>query len=276
MVAYEFPENFIKLVMNCIRTPKFSIQINGSAHGFISAKRGLRQGDPISPLIFVLAVEYLSRIMKKVGEKTDFRFHRNCGELKINHLAFADDILLFCNGDYLSVVHLLRGLKLFSLTSGLFPNPEKSAVYFAGVNRGEIQRILEVSGFKQGVLPFNYLGIPIDAKRLPSHEGDNLVERMLGRIRSWKAKKLSYAGRLVLVNAVLLAISVYWSQILYLPAKLIKKINGACRTFLWKGEDMQTGVGAVSWADICKKKSEGGVGVRDIAIWNRAALFKHV
>lgn len=92
--------------MTCIRTPRYSIQFNGTTHGFISAKRGLRQGDPISPLIFVLVVEYLSRILKKVGDKRDFKFHHRCAKLKINHLAFANDILLFCSGDFQSVVYL--------------------------------------------------------------------------------------------------------------------------------------------------------------------------
>lgn len=86
----------------------------------------------------------------------------------------------------------------------------------------------------------------------------------MGRIRNWKAKSLSYAGRVVLIKVVLLAIIVYWSQLLYLPSKLIKKINGMCRAFLWKGEEFQNGVGAVSWQEVCNKKSEGGVGVRDI------------
>ncbi|XP_062089326.1 uncharacterized protein LOC133795881 [Humulus lupulus] len=91
LVALGFSTEFVKLIMVCIQTPKFSVLFNGSLHGFFRSRRGLRQGDPLSPLIFVLGMEYLSRILAKVAKKPEFTFQHRCLELKLTHLCFADD-----------------------------------------------------------------------------------------------------------------------------------------------------------------------------------------
>ncbi|XP_062114657.1 uncharacterized protein LOC133825771 [Humulus lupulus] len=230
--------------------------INGSLHGYFEAKRGLRQGDPMSPLIFVLGMEYLTRIMKRVGQKSDFLFHDRCKELKLNHLIFADDVLLFCNG--------------------LQPNASKSAIYCSGMNNNEVQRILDASGFRKSDVPFNYLGIPICAKRISAKECSLLVDKMTNRIRSWSTRNISFAGRAVLINSVLLTIHSYWSQIMLLPKKLLKEIEAICRAFLWNGQQMMTGAGQIAWDSICKPKAARGIGFKNISEWNKVAMFKYV
>ncbi|XP_062101003.1 uncharacterized protein LOC133806927 [Humulus lupulus] len=240
--------------MTCVKTPKFSLLLNGSMHGFFASKRGLRQGDPISPLLFVLGMEYLSRILSKVGTFSGFKYHDKCSNLKLNHLCFADDLLIFCHGDYVSILLMLRGLKLFSSSSGLVPNSDKSAIYCHGMPEAVVDRILEVSGFSRSHLPFRFLGIPICSKKIPSAECKCILERMISRIRSWSTRNLSYMGRVTLINSVLISIHSYWAQIMILPKKLLKEVEAICRAFLWKG----------------------GLGFRKLHDWNMAAMGKYV
>ena len=140
----------------------------------------------------------------------------------------------------------------------------------------KIKRITDMSGFQLSRLPFYYLGVPITPKKLSTDEGRILTEKMTPKIRQWSTKNLSYAGRVVLINSVLMAIQSYWSQIIILPNKIIKEINNICKAFLWKSREDFSGPGAVAWEKLCQPKRCGGLGFRNLSLWNKAACFKHV
>ena len=84
----------------------------------------------MSPLLFVIGMEYLSRILKVAGEAEEFNFHPRCSKLKLNHLVFADDLMLFYKGDLQSIKLLTQGVKTFSTSSGLVANNSKSGIYY--------------------------------------------------------------------------------------------------------------------------------------------------
>lgn len=117
-----FPREFMALIMNCVTTPMYSLLINGSMEGYFKPTRGLRQGDPLSPLLFVLCMEYLSKILYKLGELETFEFHPRCKEVKLTHICFADDLIMCYKGTFQSIYLLLSAFKLFSETSGLKAN----------------------------------------------------------------------------------------------------------------------------------------------------------
>ncbi|XP_057251814.1 uncharacterized protein LOC130591883 [Beta vulgaris subsp. vulgaris] len=133
----------------------------------------------------------------------------------------------------------------------------------------EVQRILNVSGFTRGKMPFKYLGVPISHKRLGVKECMVLVEKMTARVRCWSSRNISYQGRLVLVNAVLLSIQVYWAQMFVLPKKVIHEIQMVCRAYLWTGNYFSSRGGYVAWEKVCRPKNAGGLGVRNLECWKR-------
>uniref|UniRef100_A0A803L7F3 Reverse transcriptase domain-containing protein n=1 Tax=Chenopodium quinoa TaxID=63459 RepID=A0A803L7F3_CHEQI len=171
--------------------------------------RGIREGDPMSPLLFVLVLEYLTRLMRKISKLRRFRFYSRCKSLGLNHLVFADDLMLFCNGDKNYVELLLRGLKTFEKCVGLRSNVDKSALYFGNVADSIKEQILGYSGFIVSQTPFRYLGILLNARYLKNADFDGLIEKMLAKITCWSSRNLSYIARVVLVNYVLLSMHTY-------------------------------------------------------------------
>nr|XP_009761796.1 PREDICTED: uncharacterized protein LOC104213930 [Nicotiana sylvestris] len=179
MYTLNFPSKFIKWTMTCITTTKYSITLNGGLYGNIEDKRGLRQEDPISPLIFVICMEYFTCIMKHVTTLQGFAFHTKCKRLQLNHLCFADDVLIFYRGDIQSVVIMMRGLASFSNASGLNTNASKSNIYSANMDKQSVKDLCELTGYKKGTLPFRYLGVPISAKKISAVDCEMLVDKMI-------------------------------------------------------------------------------------------------
>ncbi|XP_074266666.1 uncharacterized protein LOC141589945 [Silene latifolia] len=274
LTALNFPTKFIQLVMICVRTASYSLVLNGENFGYFKGAKGLRQGDPISPLLFTITMEYLSRILTHVTATLPFKFHPLCSHLKLSHLMFADDLLLFSKGDTTSIMILLRAFATFSVATGLQMNSMKSNIYFYGVASSVKLDILRVSGFSEGVLPFKYLGVPISAGRLSVKNCSCLIEKITEKIHGYAAKKLSYAGRLTLVNSVLTTLYTYWASIFILPKGVLRRIDALCRNYLWDGSTEYVRSPLVSWEKVCVPKDEGGLGIRHIIAWNLASICK--
>lgn len=129
-----FPNLFVSWIMECVSSVSYSILINGKPCPPFPARKGLRQGDPISPFLFALGMEYLSRCFVDMTEDPNFNFHPRCEKLKITHLMFADDLLLFARADPISVNMMFSAFNPFSSASGLEANLTKSSVYVGGVS----------------------------------------------------------------------------------------------------------------------------------------------
>ncbi|GKE11382.1 putative RNA-directed DNA polymerase, eukaryota, reverse transcriptase zinc-binding domain protein, partial [Tanacetum coccineum] len=163
--CFGFPNAMIRWIMACVSSTSFSFCINGNIHGYFKGKRGLRQGDPLSPYLFTMVMEVLTLILKKRVRNSDlFWYHKQCEELEIIMVCFADDLFI-----------LLEGRCEFCR-----------------------QAILNINPFSEGDLPVTYLGVPLISSRLLNRDCKILVEKAKNWIGDWRNKSLLFAGRLQL------------------------------------------------------------------------------
>nr|XP_016505784.1 PREDICTED: uncharacterized protein LOC107823607 [Nicotiana tabacum] len=119
-----------------------------------------------------------------------------------HRLQLANDVLLFCKGDFHSVMLILRGLKTFLKASGLTTNAEKSNIFSVNMNMQHLEGLCEITGYQKGKLPFRYLGVPITSRKISIVDFEILVDKLTVKVRGWGSRTLSYAGRVQLINSI--------------------------------------------------------------------------
>ena len=222
--------------MAFITSLSFSIHVNGQQSGTFQGGRGLKQGDLLSPLLFVLTMEYFSRMMIMVSSHPQFSFHANCKGLKLNHLIFATDVLIFCKAHPPTLKIIMQSWNEFHSCSGLRAYHTKSQLVFGGCLVALQSACTLITNFQEGDLPMRYLSIPIVARRLSKLECRTLAEKIMGKVKIWSIRSLSFAGWAQLINSVVFRMFNYWTSIFILPWEVIDQINNICRNYLGGGE----------------------------------------
>ncbi|KAJ9673635.1 hypothetical protein PVL29_023281 [Vitis rotundifolia] len=250
----------------CISTARFSILINGVPAGFFSNTKGLRQGDPLSPYLFVLGMEVFSILIRRAVEGG---FLSGCclrgrggGEMMVTHLLFADDTIIFCEAKQEQVTNLSWILAWFEASSGLRINLAKSALIPVG-EVAEIEEMAVELGCKVGSLPTTYLGLPLGAHHKATSMWDGVEERMRRRLAQWKRHYISKGGRITLIKSTLASMPTYQLSLFRMPKNVAKRLERIQRDFLWGGV-------------VCTHKEKGGLGIRRIDMLNKALLGKWV
>jgi hypothetical protein len=191
-------------IMSTIRGGEVCININGKNGLYFKTYRGLRQGDPLSPLIFNLTVDALDHMLSKAKEKRRIRGvvpHLIPGG--VTHLQYVDDTVVMVGCDQYSLRNLKFLLYCFEWMSGLKINYHKSEVVVIGVDDDRKTKIANMLNCKQGGLPIKYLGFPISNTKLKMGMFRGMVEKMRKKLQPWKGKNLSSGGRLILTNSSL-------------------------------------------------------------------------
>jgi len=270
-----FGEKWRTWINSCVSTARISILFNGCPCKPFKMGRGLRQGDPLSPFLFVLVAEVLNRALNRAANLGLFKgLQVGANREMITHLQFADDTLLFCEAEELYLQNLKNVLLSFLTFSGLAVNYGKSGLIVFGKNDQWARRISGELKCKLVQLPCTYLGIPLGANMRKVSSWQPVIEKIQGRLNTWKGTCLSRAGRLVLIKAVLNSLPIYYLSLFKLPNKVAQEINKIQRRFLWSGQNQGRCNALVNWEVIQKPKTKGGLGVMDCTMKNAALLFK--
>lgn len=267
------PEVFLSWLHVCVCTTSFSLGFNGSSYGFFKGTRGLRQGDPLSPYLFVLAMNCLSISLNRAAREGEFQYHAKCQRSELTHLCFADDLLIFCDGTQQSVLAVLDVLKDFEQRSGLAVSITKTSMFTAGIKPHELVQLKAATGLEEGTLPVRYLGVPLCTKKLSLANCATLLQSIKTKLHTWTTHSLSFAGRLQLLATVIAGITNFWSCAFILPKGCLAEIDSLCSRFLWKGKTEGHNSAKVAWESVTTPK-KGGLGLKDLRLWNLASVLK--
>ncbi|GAU40243.1 hypothetical protein TSUD_219530 [Trifolium subterraneum] len=271
-----FSEKWIQWMMLCASSVNYTVLMNFERVGPIHPGRGLRQGDPLSPYLFILVAEGLTSLINKAVAQGDLHGVKICrGAPMVSHLLFADDCFLFCRANLSESQKLMEVLKTYENASGQEINLSKSEVFFSRNISKEAQKDLpRLMGVRHVLGTGTYLGLPSLVGRSKKNTFAYIKDRIWKKINSWRSRPMAKAGKEVMIKSVLQVIPSYVMSIYLLPDTLIKEIERMINAFWWGGSNNNKGIKWLSWDRMVSPKDRGGLGFRDFHLFNLAMVAK--
>ncbi|XP_050231894.1 uncharacterized protein LOC126680759 [Mercurialis annua] len=278
MLKLGFSSVWVCKIMNCLSSTSFSFLLNGSVKGNITPSRGLRQGDPLSPYLFIICAQGLSALINNaVVNKAlhGINFGGSCPQ--ISHLFFADDSLLFCRASLKECSAIKEILLTYGKASGQLINFDKSALSFGKCTQD--RTVNEIKNFLQ--IPVvqcheKYLGLPSTVGKNRAESFKSIKEKVYQKLQMWKDKLFSCGGKEILIKAVVQSIPAYSMNCFKLPKSLIAELERICARFWWGTSAKSRKIHWARWSVLCKPKCQGGMGFRDLEAFNRSILAKQL
>lgn len=274
-----FSEVWIKWIMLCVTTVSYSVSFNGTSIGPIQPSRGLRQGDPISPYLFLLCVEGLSNQLKEAASAGTIKGCQiSITAPSITHLLFADDSFLFFKATTEETLEVKRILNNYAVCSGQAVNFQKSGIFFsANVRRDKQEELKEILGVHEDLQGSKYLGLPSLVGRSKKGVFKFLKDKVAKKIQEWSTKLLSRAGKAVLIKNVAQAIPAYCMSCFLIPKTLCQEIEKMMNAYWWcSNSAYNKGIRWLAWDKMSMSKMQGGLGFRNLYGFNLALIGKQV
>lgn len=270
-----FGDGWRSWILGCLSSASVSVLLNGSPTAEFKITRGVRQGDPLAPFLFILAAEGLHQVLesaKNVGVYTGVQLP-NDGPL-LSHLQYADDAVFFGDWSNQNARNLIRILRCFELASGLRVNLTKSKIYGVSCFATELDVLAKGLNCQTGSFPFTYLGLPIGVPMGHLVYWNSLIEKLRARFSKWKASSLSFGGRLTLCKSVLGGLGTYFFSLFKAPEKVLAELERIRMRFFWGAEWGKKKMIWVAWKKTLAAKEKGGLGIRSLKAQNMALLGK--
>ncbi|CAL1378948.1 unnamed protein product [Linum trigynum] len=271
-----FSSVWVGWIQECLRSASFLVMMNGTPSVYFTASRGLRQGDPLSPLLFVLCTEGFATLLRKaISEKKLAGTKVAPRAPRISHLFFADDSYLFLRGTVTECENLMAVLNKYEELSGQRVNLAKSAVCFShNITIPDQELLATIMGVGAVGVHDKYLGLPSLVARSKMETFRYLEEKLLARLQGWKQKTLSWAAKETLIKSVAMALPLHVMSCFKLPLSLCRLLDKHVARFWWGCSEDHSKVQWVSWRDMCRSKHDGGMGFRHFELFNQALLAK--
>jgi hypothetical protein len=269
-----FDDVWLKWIKCLLDSGHSSILLNGVPGNSFHCKRGVRQGDPLSPLLFVATAELLQVVINKELDDQRLSLPILCGG-KFPIIQYADDTILVMRADTLELRHLKQILLDYAKSTGLKINFQKSNLIPINISDHRAQELAEIFGCAIATMPFTYLGLPMGTTKPNATELMPLVCRIERRVTS-STLLMSHAGKLAYVNAIITSIANFTMCTIEINPKILQHIEKIRRRVLWskQTDEGEKCLSLAAWDKVCKPKDKGGLGVLNLKIQNQALLLK--
>ena len=217
-------------------------------------QKGLRQGEPLSPLLFILAIDPLHRVLKAAVEH-DLIAPLSGREVKPRVSLYADDAVIFANPNQHEVQTIMEILTEFGNATRLHINPAKSTTTLIRCEQIDLSEILRSFGGFVADFPIRYLGAPLHYNKLRKEDLQPVVDKIIKRGAGWKGRLLSFGKRLILVQSCVASIPYYLMGVIKFPKWAITLINSQLAHCFWDDYKGHFKYHLANWGVIATKKN---------------------
>ncbi|XP_050231744.1 uncharacterized protein LOC126680640 [Mercurialis annua] len=274
---FGFCDEWVKMSMFCISSVTYTSIGDCTSMDPIIPSRGLRQGDPLSPYLFIICAEGLSLLLSHEEVAGNLHGAVICrGAPSISHLFFADDCFLFFRASLEEMNVVKRVLDNYEKLSGQKVNFNKSNImYSANVEREDRVRINSVMNVAETSDSNKYLGLPSLVGRNKNQILAFIRDRVWSKVKGWNSKFLSRGGKEVLIKTVAQSMPNYVMNVFLIPLRLCNELERMLNSFWW-GRDQTTkkGISWARWEKLCIPKKYGGIGFKRVREFNLAILSR--